>query len=196
MEKKMLSLSDRVAIEDNRRKTWQLIDALQDVIRDVLSDKENELTSKINAAMQNIDEFATAYKEVVTKILQGSAAEQKAIAKMFEIKSEQRSQGVNRALSKEENEKEKEQNKDKDVNLDDILDTDKEKNKTQKKSLGEHCLDEVKLPKGTVVHPLKQKETKNDILIDVENKSNETPIEVKEKIELELKSVLDLFKTK
>lgn len=194
MKKKILSLNDRVAMEDNRRKTWQLIDALQGVVRDVLSDKESELNDKINMATQNIDEFATAYKEVVTKILQGSATEQKAIAEQFEIKSEQRSQGVNKALSKEENDKKKEQNKDKDVNLDDVLDTDKEENKTEKKSLGEHCLDEVKLPKGTVVHPLKQEDIKSDILIDVENKSSETPIEVKEKIELELKSVLDLFK--
>lgn len=177
MEKKMLSLSDRVAIEDNRRKTWQLIDALQDVVRDILTDKESEINDKINMATQNIDEFATAYKEVVTKILQGSATEQKAIAEIFETKSEQRSQGVNRALSKEEDEKEKEQNKDKDVNLDDILDTNKDDKKAEKDKKKEQ----------------EQEEKKDDIL-NIENKSDETPNEVKEKIELELKSVLDLFK--
>jgi len=121
-EKKAMSFSEVFNLRKANENRWQLMDALNVSIRQLLEDTEMKEEDKIAQLNANIDEFAKTYKEVMTIILKTSnnkkntdvvlehksfdldkLIETKDFDKLKEIKSK-----IDNAIEKNDNKQEKE----------------------------------------------------------------------------------------
>lgn len=73
MEEKAMSFADLLKVQQANDMRWKLQDALNDAFRQLMNDENMKVEDKITQLSQNVDDFAAAYKENMTLLLQASA---------------------------------------------------------------------------------------------------------------------------
>lgn len=101
IEKKAMSFTELLELRKSREMRWQLKDALDSSISQLINDDTMKEEEKIAQLNKNIDDFATAYKETMTTLIKASASGKKEEAlKAFEIKENK--EQTNKPLGLEE----------------------------------------------------------------------------------------------
>lgn len=73
VEEKAMGFSDLLKVQQANDMRWKLQDALNMSFRQLMEDDSMDINAKVAQLEMNVDEFATAYKENMTMLLQASA---------------------------------------------------------------------------------------------------------------------------
>lgn len=90
VEEKALSFNQRLNLQDAQRKRWQLVDALNSSIAELIRDENMDEKAKMDMLETNIDEFSEAYLEAMSTLIKASATNKTAkknVADELETKS-------------------------------------------------------------------------------------------------------------
>lgn len=86
VEEKAMGFTEILNLRKSNELRWQLKDALDMSIRQLMEDAEMKIEDKVTQLNKNIDDFATAYKETMTTILKASATGKKEVMEILETK--------------------------------------------------------------------------------------------------------------
>ncbi|NEZ47790.1 hypothetical protein FDF74_11420 [Clostridium niameyense] len=88
LEEKAMSFGEVLNLRKANESRWQLMDALNISFRQLIEDNEMKVEEKVAQLNKNVDEFAAAYKEVMSTILKAKASGKKGIDDILETKEE------------------------------------------------------------------------------------------------------------
>lgn len=86
VEEKAMTFSEVLNLRKANESRWQMVDALNFSVIQLMEDNEMKVEEKLNQLNKNIDEFAIAYKDVMSTILKAKSEGKKGVDDILETK--------------------------------------------------------------------------------------------------------------